>query len=425
MSAEAGSIFISYRRSDSEDVLGRINDHLVRCFGEHAIFRDVDSLAAGRDFPEQLRDGLERCHICLVMIGRNWLSAKGESGARRLDDETDFVRFEIETALRRNIPVIPVLIGDVRMPAADDLPVSIRALAAKHAAKARPDPDFRPDMDRLTRSIQQHVPLASSGSVRPEPVVQKSSSMLWAGAAALVLVVGGAIYMMNRPAESPVEGDSKAAVEAVVPPTVGPAPSKQTVVTNAKGTGPGVTALPVAVPDATKTTPVEVSAPAPKADDREAAFLEAEKKNCAPLERVSDRDSRDGHVFFELGRCQAATARAADARKSFTRALDLDEAPSRVHTELARVALGAGDTADAGRHVDDALKAQAGFAPALLVRGDIFMKQRNYKEAARTFDVVFQKTKSKESCEKLADSYEKNGVGELAEETRSGCAKLP
>ena len=44
------------------------------------------------------------------------------SGARRIDDPADFVRLEIASALKRNIPVVPVLVQGAKMPTAAQLP---------------------------------------------------------------------------------------------------------------------------------------------------------------------------------------------------------------------------------------------------------------------------------------------------------------
>src|SRR5262245_57856220 len=41
------SIFISYRRADSEHIVGRLCEHLVRRHGADAVFKDLDKIAAG------------------------------------------------------------------------------------------------------------------------------------------------------------------------------------------------------------------------------------------------------------------------------------------------------------------------------------------------------------------------------------------
>lgn len=44
------AIFISYRRSDSTDTVGRIYDRLSDSFGKESVFKDVDSIPLAVDF---------------------------------------------------------------------------------------------------------------------------------------------------------------------------------------------------------------------------------------------------------------------------------------------------------------------------------------------------------------------------------------
>lgn len=145
------SIFINYRRADSEDVVGRIHDHLVATFGKGSVFKDVEDILPGVDFRQALEYEVSCTDLMLVIIGPNWLD---RTNKRRLHDPDDFVRFEIETALKRNIPVIPVLVGRrERLPQARHLPASLHDLVFRNAVQVRPDPDFHPDMDRLIQGI--------------------------------------------------------------------------------------------------------------------------------------------------------------------------------------------------------------------------------------------------------------------------------
>jgi hypothetical protein len=150
------TIFISYRRQDSGDVTGRIYDRLVQQFGRGAIFKDVDSIPPGVDFRMVLDKAVGQCNLLLAVIGRQWLSSQNESGARRLDDPRDFVRIEIEVALRRDIPVIPLLVQGAGMPGENDLPPSLQALVFRNAIPIRPDPDFHHDIDRLIKGVELH-----------------------------------------------------------------------------------------------------------------------------------------------------------------------------------------------------------------------------------------------------------------------------
>ncbi len=156
--AEAfGRIFVSYRRSDSADVSGRIYDRLIARFGKNLVFKDVDSIPLGIDFKEYLDRKVSECDVLLAIIGDHWIDARDANGKRRLDDPADFVRIEIESALERGIPVIPLLVHGAQMPAEENLPFSLRKLVYRNGIPIRPDPDFHRDMDRLISALDKYV----------------------------------------------------------------------------------------------------------------------------------------------------------------------------------------------------------------------------------------------------------------------------
>ena len=148
------AIFISYRRSDSADVTGRIYDRLVDHFGRDRVFKDVDSIPLGVDFRKRLGDFVGRCRVLLAVIGKHWL--RGDEGIDRpaLESARDFVRVEIEAALDRGIPVIPVLVQGARIPREEELPPKMQALAYHNAISIRSDPDFHQDAVRLIKGIE-------------------------------------------------------------------------------------------------------------------------------------------------------------------------------------------------------------------------------------------------------------------------------
>src|SRR5437867_3062569 len=109
-------IFVSYRRKDSADTVGRICDCLVDMLGEENVFKDVDSIGPGAEFATDIDKQLEQCDAILVMIGQQWLTVRTPEGAFRLNEPDDMVRMEIEKALSKKILVIPVLVGSASMP---------------------------------------------------------------------------------------------------------------------------------------------------------------------------------------------------------------------------------------------------------------------------------------------------------------------
>jgi hypothetical protein len=165
-------IFISYRRSDSEDITGRLYDHLERRIGSHSIFKDVDSIPFGADFREAVNDAISKSDIMLVVIGGYWLSAVDDRGKRRLDNQADWVRIEIETALSQGIKIVPVLLNNTTMPREGELPYEIKDLAFRNAARLRPDPDFVRDINILFNGLG--IPEENRDTISSAPLQAKS-----------------------------------------------------------------------------------------------------------------------------------------------------------------------------------------------------------------------------------------------------------
>ena len=115
------AIIISYRRSDSAAIAGRIRDRLAQHYGADAIFMDIDSIPFGIDFRRQIQEAVAKNDILLALIGPKWIGAK-KGGTSRISDDKDAIRIEIETALNRDIPLIPVLVGGATMPKSNALP---------------------------------------------------------------------------------------------------------------------------------------------------------------------------------------------------------------------------------------------------------------------------------------------------------------
>ena len=150
--AAAGRVFISYRRDDAAYPAGWLFDLLVERYGADRLFKDVNSIQLGDDFVEVITAAVQSCRVLLAVIGKRWLNAVDDDGRRRLDDPEDFVRLEIEEALRRNVRIIPVLVEGARMPRAAELPESLRKLAYREALELGPA-QFTTDIYRLLKAL--------------------------------------------------------------------------------------------------------------------------------------------------------------------------------------------------------------------------------------------------------------------------------
>jgi TIR domain-containing protein len=161
----SSKIFINYRRDDSADFAGRINDELVRRFG-NVVFFDVTVIPIGDDFINVVRAALAKCKVLLVIIGPRWIHARNEDGTPRLHDEHDLVRVEIAEALDRKIPVIPILRAGTPMPTAEQLPDGLKELARCNALEMRHSA-FKRDVNELVRRLRDTgvPPTASARAV--------------------------------------------------------------------------------------------------------------------------------------------------------------------------------------------------------------------------------------------------------------------
>jgi tetratricopeptide (TPR) repeat protein len=175
-------VFISYRREDSIAIAGRIRDHLSNAFGSDNVYFDIDTIPFGVDFRQHIDKMVADCDAVLVLIGRRYLEVTDETGARRLDNPSDFVRLEVEAALRRGIPVVPILVDGASMPKEAQLPGAMIELAYRNGTAVRYDPDFHGDMNRLTNRLSPKgaAPVSQptnkqSKSKRARPVQQAAT----------------------------------------------------------------------------------------------------------------------------------------------------------------------------------------------------------------------------------------------------------
>ncbi|MES2098978.1 MAG: CzcE family metal-binding protein [Pseudomonadota bacterium] len=245
------AIFISYRRDDTEGHAGRLFEDLRDRFGKNAVFMDVTGIEPGRDFRRVIEQQVASCGVLLALIGKNWLSAADASGKRRLDDAADFVRLETASALKRDIPVIPVLVHDAAMPRVEQLPDDLKELAFRNAVElthARWSSDVQLLIDALLPHVDAAPPVAAPAPAPPPGPAPPDRQSPWMNAALTVFVLGGVGYVAwDRLAPSPSSDAALAPGRriAAAPAASAPAP--------AAASAPA----PIAV------VPVPASAPAP------------------------------------------------------------------------------------------------------------------------------------------------------------------
>ncbi|MEA5466057.1 4a-hydroxytetrahydrobiopterin dehydratase [Leptothoe sp. PORK10 BA2] len=152
----AEPIFISYRRADSAAEAGRLHSSIIKNLGEEIVFMDTSSIDLGTQWAQELEDALQFSQIVIVVIGPDWLRISDEWGMRRIDQENDWVRREIETALTSGKKLFPVLVKGAKLPPADKLPTSIRELTQRQAVDIR-DAYWDHDIQLILQQLRVEV----------------------------------------------------------------------------------------------------------------------------------------------------------------------------------------------------------------------------------------------------------------------------
>src|SRR5215467_6047604 len=138
-------VFISYRRDDTWAAAQLLYDRLAKSFGSENIFLDDRNLQPGMNWLQEIKTHRDSCGVLLALIGPRWMSIMKmrEQEAREQaslgEPAEDYVRFELEYALKRNsgIHVIPVLLGEGVPFAAEGLARSLQPVTKIEAEQVR------------------------------------------------------------------------------------------------------------------------------------------------------------------------------------------------------------------------------------------------------------------------------------------------
>jgi hypothetical protein len=147
------TVWLSYRRRDRPEMAKRIRDKLAAYFDRDVQIETADSVPFGADLSVQIERAVSKCLALIVVIGPDWLGAKYDDGSRQLDDPWDSVFVEISSALKSNVPVVPIIVDYARFPSTAQLPEQIRPLAHRNVQEIRPT-FFERDIDFLADSLE-------------------------------------------------------------------------------------------------------------------------------------------------------------------------------------------------------------------------------------------------------------------------------
>jgi hypothetical protein len=159
------AVFINYRSEDSHSYGAMLYQELRRQFGEDRVFLDCESIPAGADFVAELLSRVRSAPVLLAVIGPRWLTATDNAGRRRIDNPNDWIRRELAEAFTAGVTVIPVLTGQIPIPAEADLPAEIAALSRCQYRRLR-HKDSTADLARIVTDLTRLDPSLAPGESR-------------------------------------------------------------------------------------------------------------------------------------------------------------------------------------------------------------------------------------------------------------------
>lgn len=207
------SVFICYRREDTAAHAGRLYDSMVARFGERNVFMDVD-IAPGANFVERITEVVSGCVVLILMMGPDWATVEDGDGEVRLANPDDFVRLEIETALRRpEVTLIPVLVSGARMPRREELPPRLHPITHRNALELS-DMRWGSDIERLHTTLDvllaDTLESEAEGAPPPAPPAPEPAAARRNLAPEGALVAAGAAFAARLLAEGIPEGSGDA-----------------------------------------------------------------------------------------------------------------------------------------------------------------------------------------------------------------------
>ena len=149
-------LFISYRRSDSQETSLRLHQALVNTFGQEQVFIDRHSMPLGTHFPSFLSNKIHSADAVLIVFGKEWANCLDDRGNRRLALSSDYVRKEVELSLfkyqNQLTPVIPVAVNGATLEDLSELPQEIQLLSQMNGEVINPTKEAE-DTEQLIRRL--------------------------------------------------------------------------------------------------------------------------------------------------------------------------------------------------------------------------------------------------------------------------------
>ena len=173
-------IFISYRREGGLELADSIYQRLINA--GYSAFLDLEQLNSGK-FNTKLIGVIEQCQDFILVLPPDALD--------RCADEDDWVRQEVECALKNKKNIIPIMLRGFEWPSVDALPESLRDLPNYNGISASDHNVFVENVERLKRNFLKS---------KPGITWRRYRKIAWPLIAVVVIVLGvvAGMYFTNH-----------------------------------------------------------------------------------------------------------------------------------------------------------------------------------------------------------------------------------
>jgi hypothetical protein len=198
-----GKVFISARTDDAGDYALRLEQRLARELGAANVVYQPDKTPVTTDIQGSIYEAVRRAGIVIVVIGHRWFDPSDRQNRARLHHSHDPVRLQIEAALELRRSIVPIVLDGATLPAAKDLPESLRPLLRLKRQPASHQ-GLDGEIDAIMRALRTHITLAKpppapklEDRVAEEVVTGwvgsriKTFAVLVAFAVAVIILAGG------------------------------------------------------------------------------------------------------------------------------------------------------------------------------------------------------------------------------------------
>jgi hypothetical protein len=216
------NIFISYRRTDAPSASRAVADALRQRFGRDEVFLDTQDVHAGDHWRDDVVRRVSAADVVVAVIGPHWTSAVREHIGRTVLDPAaeDVLRLEVETALRRDKLLIPVLVEGAAMPPSTELPpvfrplTDVQATPLRHESWERDCEAFADDLVERANRFHRDPP-----APRKEPPRPRRNGRTGASRAAWYMAQGSLVTILGPGANAADRSESWAHGAASLPDT--------------------------------------------------------------------------------------------------------------------------------------------------------------------------------------------------------------